>query len=73
MNLPFPLLTDADGKVSAAYESYGLKKFMGKEHMGISRNSFLIGPDGKIEKIYLKVNPESHAVEVLADVTNPQN
>jgi len=73
LNLPFPLLTDADGKVSTAYESYGLKKFMGKEYMGISRNSFLIGPNGKIEKIYLKVTPESHAVEVLADVTNPQN
>jgi thioredoxin-dependent peroxiredoxin len=45
---------------------------MGKEYMGISRNSFLIGPNGKIEKIYLKVIPESHAIEVLADVTNPQ-
>jgi peroxiredoxin Q/BCP len=71
-NLPFPLLTDADGKVSTAYESYGLKKFMGKEYMGISRNSFLIGPNGAIEKIYRKVKPESHAIEVLADVTNPK-
>jgi thioredoxin-dependent peroxiredoxin len=71
-NLPFPLLTDADGKVSTAYESYGLKKFMGKEYMGISRNSFLIGPNGAIEKIYRKVKPENHALEVLADVTNPK-
>jgi thioredoxin-dependent peroxiredoxin len=71
-NLPFPLLTDADGKVSTAYESYGLKKFMGKEYMGISRNSFLIGPNGAIEKIYRKVKPENHAIEVLADVTNPK-
>jgi thioredoxin-dependent peroxiredoxin len=72
-NLPFPLLTDADGKVSAAYESYGLKKFMGKEYMGISRNTFLIDPNGAIERIYRKVKPESHAVEVLADVTNPKS
>jgi thioredoxin-dependent peroxiredoxin len=71
-SLPFPLLTDADGKVSTAYESYGLKKFMGKEYMGISRNSFLISPNGAIEKIYRKVKPESHAIEVLADVTNPK-
>jgi thioredoxin-dependent peroxiredoxin len=72
-NLPFPLLTDADGKVSRAYESYGLKKFMGKEYMGISRNTFLISPNGTIERIYFKVKPESHAAEVLADVTNPKN
>lgn len=64
-NLPFPLLTDADGQVATAYDSYGLKKFMGKEYMGISRNTFVIGPDGKIEKIYLKVKPENHASEVL--------
>ncbi|HEY9645089.1 MAG TPA: thioredoxin-dependent thiol peroxidase [Chroococcidiopsis sp.] len=68
-NLPFPLLTDADGQVSAIYDSYGLKKFMGKEYMGISRNTFVIDPDGKIEKIYRKVKPENHAAEVLAELT----
>lgn len=67
-NLPFPLLTDADGQVSTAYDSYGLKKFMGKEYMGITRNTFVIGPDGKIEKIYLKVKPETHVEQVLADL-----
>lgn len=67
-NLPFPLLTDADGQMAASYGSYGLKKFMGKEYMGISRSTFIIGPDGKIEKIYRKVKPESHAAEVLADL-----
>jgi thioredoxin-dependent peroxiredoxin len=69
-NLPFPLLTDADGKVAAAYDSYGLKKFMGKEYMGISRNTFVIGADGKIARIYLKVKPESHAAEVLGDLAS---
>jgi len=67
-NLPFPLLTDADGQMATSYESYGLKKFMGKEYMGISRNTFLIDPDGKIAKIYLKVKPENHAATVLADL-----
>jgi thioredoxin-dependent peroxiredoxin len=66
-NLPFKLLTDADGQVSTTYGSYGLKKFMGKEYMGISRNTFIISPDGKIEKVYLKVKPENHAAEILAD------
>lgn len=65
--LPFPLLCDEGGKVAAAYESYGLKKFMGKEYLGITRNTFVISPDGTIEKIYLKVKPEFHAAQILAD------
>ncbi len=64
-DLPFPLLIDADGAMAATYDSYGLKKFMGKEYMGISRNTFVIGPDGKIEKIYQKVKPENHAQDIL--------
>ncbi len=67
-NLPFPLLTDADGAVSTQYESYGPKKFMGKEYVGITRRTFIIDPDGKIAKIYPKVKPEPHAQQVLADL-----
>ncbi len=67
-NLPFTLLSDAEGKVASSYDSYGLKKFMGKEYMGVSRNTFVIDPDGKIHKIYRKVKPENHAAEVLADL-----
>lgn len=66
--LPFPLLSDEDGKVATAYDSYGLKKFMGKEYMGVTRNTFIIGADGRIEKIYLKAKPERHAEEILADM-----
>ncbi|MFE4107497.1 thioredoxin-dependent thiol peroxidase [Almyronema epifaneia] len=66
--LPFPLLSDAEGQVASAYGSYGLKKFMGKAYMGISRSTFIIGPDGRIEKIYRKVKPASHATEVLEDL-----
>ncbi len=69
--LPFPLLCDRDGAVAAAYGSYGLKKFMGKEYTGIHRSTFVIGPDGRIEKIYRKVKPESHAGEILADLSAP--
>jgi len=67
-NLPFPLLSDTNGEMATAYESYGLKKFMGKEYMGISRNTFIIDPSGKIAKIYRKVKPEPHASELLADL-----
>jgi len=67
-DLPFPLLTDADGQMATTYESYGLKKFMGKEYMGVSRNTFVIGPEGKIAKIYLKVKPDAHATTILSDL-----
>jgi peroxiredoxin Q/BCP len=66
--LPFPLLCDTDATVAKAYGSYGLKKMMGKEYMGVSRQTFIIGPDGLIEKIYRKVKPETHAAELLADI-----
>jgi thioredoxin-dependent peroxiredoxin len=67
-SLPFSLLIDADTQLSTAYESYGLKKFMGKEYMGITRNTFLIDPAGKIAKIYKKVKPETHPAEILNDL-----
>lgn len=68
-NLPFPLLIDEGGAVASTYGRYGLKKFMGKEYMGITRSTFVINPDGKLAKIYPKVKPEPHAQEVLADLT----
>lgn len=67
-NLPFQLLIDEGGKVAEAYESYGLKKFMGKEYMGITRNTFVIDEDGKIVNIYKKVKPETHIEQILADL-----
>ena len=54
--------------MATTYESYGLKKFMGKEYMGVSRNTFVIGPEGKIAKIYLKVKPDAHATTILSDL-----
>lgn len=66
--LPFPLLCDPDGTVATLYESYGLKKFMGKEYMGVYRHTFAIAPDGKIEKIYRKVKPENHGLEILQEL-----
>ncbi|MGG6266081.1 thioredoxin-dependent thiol peroxidase [Leptolyngbya sp. AN03gr2] len=67
-NLPFPLLIDEGGKIAEQYESYGLKKFMGKEYLGITRNTFVISPDGTIEKIYRKVKPDLHATQILTDL-----
>ena len=68
-DLPFILLTDSEPfKVSSNYDSYGLKKFMGKEYMGMMRNTFLIDADGNIEKIYLKVKASIMADHIIADL-----
>ena len=68
-SLPFILLTDPEPcKVSADYDSYGLKKFMGKEYMGMMRNTFLINAEGNIEKIYLKVKAAIMADHIITDL-----
>lgn len=66
-SLPFALLADTEGVVCEAYGVWQLKKFMGKEYMGISRVSFLIDEQGKIKKVYETVKPAEHAGEVLGD------
>ncbi len=63
--LPFTLLADEDKKIVQAYGVWGPKTFMGVKYTGTSRVTFLIGPDGKIKKIWLKVKPGEHAEEVL--------
>jgi peroxiredoxin Q/BCP len=64
--LPFTLLADEDKKIVEAYGVWGEKTFMGRKYMGTNRVTFLIGPDGRIKKIWPKVKPEEHAAEVLA-------
>jgi len=64
---PFLLLADEEQKTVKDYGVWGKKKFMGREFLGINRNSFLVGADGKIVKIYEKVKPKEHADEVLSD------
>ena len=68
-NLNFPLLTDEEKKVVNAYGVWGEKSFLGKTYMGTKRMSFLINKQGKIAKIYEKVNPKTHIQEVLEDFT----
>ncbi len=68
-NLPFPLLTDEEPcPVASSYDSYGLKKFMGKEYMGMMRHTFVVDPSGKIELIYWKVKADDMANQVIKDL-----
>ena len=67
-DLPFTLLSKTKKKVLALYGALGEKSMFGKKYIGILRNSYLINPEGKIAKVYEKVNPEKHADEVLKDI-----
>lgn len=64
--LPFPLLADEDKAIATAYGAWGEKSFLGRKFMGMRRITFLIGPDGRIRKIWRKVQPRPHAAEVFA-------
>jgi peroxiredoxin Q/BCP len=68
-SLPFTLLTDAEPcPVATAYHSYGLKKFMGNEYMGMLRQTFVVDAEGKLELVYEKVKSETMADQILSDL-----
>ncbi len=64
--LPFDLLADTDKQIVEAYGVWGEKSMYGKKYMGTFRKTFLIDGDGKIVKIFDKVDVSAHADEVLA-------
>lgn len=64
-DLNFTLLSDEDHAIAEKYGVWGLKKFMGKEFMGIIRTTFIIDKDGRIQHIMDKVNTKSHHDDVL--------
>lgn len=64
--LPFTLLADVDKKIVNDYGVWGEKTFMGRKYLGTHRVTFLIGPDGRIKKIWPTVKPEEHAAEILS-------
>lgn len=63
--LPFDLLADTDKSIVESYGVWGEKSMYGKKYMGTNRKTFLIDENGKIAKIFDKVNVEEHADEVL--------
>jgi thioredoxin-dependent peroxiredoxin len=63
--LPFTLVADEERKIVNAYGVWGEKRFMGRKYMGTHRVTFLIGPDGRIRKIWREVKPAEHAREVV--------
>src|SRR6056297_1903129 len=63
--LNFTLLSDEDHAVTEKYGAWGLKKFMGKEFMGVLRTTFIIGKDGRLKHVMDKVKTKSHHDDVL--------
>lgn len=67
-HLNFTILSNENKSVIKEYKSWGIKKFMGREFEGTIRNTYLINPKGEIVKFYEKVNPLTHAEEILKDL-----
>ena len=64
--LPFPLIADAENKVTTAYGVRDMKKLFGREYMGILRTTFIIDEKGIISKIFTRPKNKAHAEEILA-------
>jgi peroxiredoxin Q/BCP len=64
--LPFTLLADEGHAVADAYGTWVEKQNYGKTYWGVGRTTFLIGPDGRVARVWSKVKPEGHAESVLS-------
>jgi peroxiredoxin Q/BCP len=63
--LPFPLIPDKGKIIIRDFGVWGRKKLYGKEYEGINRMTFIISEDGKIEKIFTKVDTKNHTEQIL--------
>lgn len=66
--LAVPLVSDEDGRISDAFGTWVQKSMYGRKYMGMERSTFLIGPDGIVQKEWRKVKVPGHAKEVLGAV-----
>ena len=66
--LNFTLLSDEDHAIAEKYGCWGMKKFMGREFMGLIRTTYIIGKDGKLLKVMDKFKTKTHHDDVLAEL-----
>ncbi len=66
-DLGFPLLSDEDHAVAAAYGAWGTKKNYGREYEGLIRSTFVIGPSGEIERLWRNVKATGHGDRMLRE------
>ncbi len=67
-NLPFTLLADTELEIIKSYGVWGWKKFMGKEYDGIHRTTFVIGANGILESVIIKVKTKDHTAQILEEL-----
>ena len=64
----YPLLCDESHDMLESYGVWGLKKFMGREYMGISRVTYILDTNHRIQEVYEKVNTKTHACDILENL-----
>ncbi len=67
-DLPFPLLSDQDHAVAEAFGAWGTKKLYGKETVGLIRSTFVLGPEGELERKYRNVRAKGHVSRLKRDL-----
>ncbi len=65
--LPFSLIADTNKKILQSYNAWGEKNMYGKKYMGILRKTYIIDENGKIEKIFDKVDTKNHTEQILEE------
>lgn len=66
--LPFPLLSDPDHRLAVAFGAWGVKRRYGRELEGLIRSTFVLGPEGQVEREYRNVRAAGHVARLLADL-----
>jgi len=67
-DFPFIMLCDESHEMLKDYKVWALKKFMGREYMGILRVTYVINNKGEIKKVYDSVKTKTHAQDILSDI-----
>ncbi len=67
-NFNYPFLCDESHEMLESYGVWGLKKFMGREYMGISRVTYILDKNHCVKELYEKVNTKTHAYDILEDI-----
>ena len=67
-HLPFRLLADPDHQLAEALGTWVEKRRFGKTFMGMQRATFVVGADGRVERVYPNVKPDDHGAEIVRDL-----
>ena len=68
--LPFSLIADHDASIIKAYGAWGEKKMYGRSSMGVLRTTYVIDEQGKIKKVFTKVDTQNHTQQILTELGN---